>query len=169
MYGDGRPDERERISSVGKKIHLGMRTSTRSQGIHDGVGCVRSSTGQHEDGVLFAHVEGIIRLVTPSWIRKEFACGLVWPKSSARSWRLRDMSGDSRGLGEPGRQSCTFADVLRASRFSRDTSTTLQSVEAVTEPYVSSVADNSMARFSCYACYGGCGDCDNLATFRFDR
>lgn len=79
------------------------------------------------------------------------------------------MRGDSRGLGEPGRQYCTFVDVLHASRFSRDMSTMLQSVEAVTEPCVSSVGNNSMARFSFYACYGRCGDCDNLATFRFDR
>jgi len=45
--------------------------------------------------------------------------------------------GDSRELGE---QDYTFAHMLRVSRFLCDTPTTLRSAEAVTEPYVLSVA-----------------------------
>lgn len=92
MYGDRRNDERERISSAGKN----MRAST-SQAIRDGVGCVNSSTHRYSDGILFEHAEGPVRLITPSWIRNEFACGLFRLKTPAENM---GREGDSRGLRE---------------------------------------------------------------------
>ena len=70
-----------------------MSTSTSSQAIRDGVGCVRSFTRRYGDGVLFAHVEGPVHLITPSWLRNEFAYGLLGLKSSAKTSKIWDVRG----------------------------------------------------------------------------
>ena len=96
----------------------------------------------------------------------KLAWGLFKLQTSAMTRYIRDIEGDLENKEDnitPSRM------CPRTSRLLCDPSTMLQSAEQVRGPSVSSVSESGVAEFSFCACYGGCGDCDNLDTFLFDR
>ena len=96
----------------------------------------------------------------------KLACDLFKLQTSTTTRDIRGIEGDLENKKDnimPSRM------CPRTSRLLCDTSTMLQSAEQVRGPSVSSVSESGVAEFSFCACYGGCGDCDNLDTFLFDR